>query len=91
MMYPRPSCLPLLMHAMPCAFNLALPSAGNSSAARMAMMAMTTSNSISVNARFLETWVEAIGFMIVVRAGAEQTRCSQGEAPAQVCVFMQVI
>jgi hypothetical protein len=36
---------------MRCAFNFALLKAGNNIAARMAMMAMTTSNSISVNAR----------------------------------------
>jgi hypothetical protein len=33
-----------------CAFAFALASAGSSIAARMAMMAMTTSNSINVNA-----------------------------------------
>src|SRR5690349_19263940 len=42
------SCLPLLRQLMPWAFCLARPSAGSSMAARMAMMAMTTSNSISV-------------------------------------------
>ncbi len=39
----------LFMHIMPCAFAFALPSAGNSKAARIAMIAITTSSSISVN------------------------------------------
>ena len=38
----------LFMHEIPCALVLALPKAGRSSDARMAMMAMTTSNSIKV-------------------------------------------
>jgi hypothetical protein len=40
------------MHVMPCAFTFALFMAGKSNAARIAMMAITTSNSINVNARF---------------------------------------
>jgi len=36
---------------MPCALAFALAKAGNSIPAKMAMMAITTSNSISVNAR----------------------------------------
>ena len=44
----------LVVHALgPGALHLALASAGRSIAARMAMMAMTTSNSIKVKARFL--------------------------------------
>src|SRR5947207_15116044 len=43
------NCLMLLMQPMPCAFAFDLLKAGNNKAARMAMMAMTTSNSISVN------------------------------------------
>src|ERR1035438_5997977 len=38
------------MHWMPWPFSLALISAGRSNAARIAMMAMTTSSSINVNA-----------------------------------------
>src|SRR5271154_1662950 len=45
------SCLRLFMHAIFCAFALADESAGNNIAARIAMMATTTSNSINVNAR----------------------------------------
>ena len=48
-----PSCLQLLRQEICCALALALASAGNSMAAKMAMMAMTTSNSIKVNARAL--------------------------------------
>ena len=39
------------MQEMPCALVLALAKAGKSSPASMAMIAMTTSNSINVNAR----------------------------------------
>src|SRR6185436_21192679 len=49
-----PICLLLLTHAIPFALPLALDSAGSSIAARIAMIAITTSNSISVKpfARF---------------------------------------
>src|SRR5262249_24011349 len=46
----RPICLRLLVHLSAWAFVLALASAGNSIDARMAMIAMTTNNSISVKA-----------------------------------------
>ncbi len=46
-----PSCRMLLRQAMRLAASLARPKLGNSMAARMAMIAMTTSNSTSVNAR----------------------------------------
>jgi hypothetical protein len=39
----------LLRHATACPFRLARDKTGSSSAARMAIMAMTTSNSIKVN------------------------------------------
>src|ERR1039458_1763830 len=45
---PTPICFKLLRHAMRLALSLALASAGNNMAARMAMMARTTSNSINV-------------------------------------------
>ena len=44
----NPNCLRLFMHDMPCALVLALERAGKSMPARMAMMAMTTSSSMSV-------------------------------------------
>ena len=44
-------CLELLMQPRSMALSLARPRAGNSKAARMAMMAMTTSSSIRVNPR----------------------------------------
>ena len=44
----RMSCLSLDLQTAPVAFNLALVKAGNSMAARMAMMAITTSSSIRV-------------------------------------------
>ena len=42
-------CLPLLRHRIPCALALALLNAGSSIAASIAMIAITTSNSIRVN------------------------------------------
>src|SRR6185295_2663176 len=47
---PIMSCRRLLAHWVPVAFCLALPSAGRSIPARMAIMAMTTSNSMRVKA-----------------------------------------
>ena len=44
-----PIDLVLLTHAIPCALALAFVNAGNSIEARMAMIAITTSSSISVN------------------------------------------
>src|SRR6266487_2523092 len=46
-----PTCLRFEMQFVAWAFCLARASAGNSIAAKMAMMAITTSNSIRVNAR----------------------------------------
>src|SRR5882672_11994027 len=43
-----PICRRLLIHWAPLALHLALDKAGNNMAARMAMMAITTSNSIRV-------------------------------------------
>src|SRR6266404_823081 len=48
----RFTCLRLLTHADRLAVSLARLKTGNNSAARMAMMAMTTKSSISVKARF---------------------------------------
>src|SRR5262245_2171015 len=47
----RINCLPLFMQKMPCDLDLDFESAGRSIAARIAMMAMTTSSSISVKPR----------------------------------------
>src|SRR5262245_50131413 len=47
-----PSCLRLLTHWMRVALALAVERAGRSKPARIAMMAITTSNSINVNAVF---------------------------------------
>jgi hypothetical protein len=46
----KPICLLLFMQDAACAFALAFAKAGNSIAAKMAMMAITTNSSISVNA-----------------------------------------
>ena len=44
------NCLMSLMQAICCARNLALDNAGNSIAAKMAIIAITTNNSMSVKA-----------------------------------------
>src|ERR1700728_3076564 len=43
-----PNCFSLLWHLVPCAWDFDLARAGSSIAARMAMIAITTSNSIRV-------------------------------------------
>ena len=45
---PKPSCFRLLRHYISVALLLALARAGNSNAARIAMIAITNSNSMSV-------------------------------------------
>jgi hypothetical protein len=47
---PIPNCLILLRHVDWRAFSLAAEKTGNNKAARMAIMVMTTSNSMSVKA-----------------------------------------
>src|SRR5260370_18211862 len=47
---PKPTCFSLLIQSKRLAFALALASAGRSNPARIAMIAMTTNNSISVKA-----------------------------------------
>ena len=47
---PRPTCFSLLIQSRRLAFALALASAGRSNPARIAMIAMTTNNSMSVKA-----------------------------------------
>src|SRR6516164_4063601 len=56
----RPSCLLLFMQEAATALVLARFNAGNSMAARMAMMAMTTSSSISVNPARRDFILEAV-------------------------------
>src|ERR1035437_6151148 len=56
-----PNCRMLFRHAIFCAFALAEESAGNSNAARMAMMAMTTSSSIKVKPCLLLTSQSDVG------------------------------
>src|SRR5437763_513199 len=50
-MIARPSCLRLLWHEAERAFSRACANTGNRMAARIAMMAITTSSSINVNPR----------------------------------------
>ena len=53
------NCLTLLIDLIRIAFSLAADKAGNNIAARIAMMAITTSNSISVNPRLVSAGLPA--------------------------------
>ena len=64
-----PICRRLFVQVVRAALSLALAKAGNNMAAKMAMMAMTTSNSMSVNAGrqellFLAVELETIGMFM---------------------------
>src|SRR2546422_2817532 len=62
----RPICLRLLVQLMRWARALARASAGNNMAAKMAMMAMTTNNSIRVNAltHLRRFFINFVGFVL---------------------------
>src|SRR3954471_3387431 len=66
MIQARMSCLLLFMHETACARALARLKAGNSMAAKIAMIAMTTSNSIRVKAEERGTEAALIGFGIML-------------------------
>ena len=59
------------MQAVCCAFAFALANAGNSRLAKIAMMAMTTSNSISVNAGRLRSRPPNPHFVLFIKGGVE--------------------
>ena len=59
------SCLLLFMHEMPCALVLALARAGNNMPAKMAIMAITTSNSMRVKAPRLAWWGVCCVFILM--------------------------
>ena len=59
------SCLLLFMHEMPCALVLALARAGNNMPAKMAIMAITTSNSMRVKAPRLAWWGVSCVFILM--------------------------
>src|ERR1035441_9785112 len=77
---PRPIWCRLELQLMVHARCLALLNAGSSSAARMAMMAITTSNSINVNARSME-----VGFRDFIMLSSVGTA---GKAPQFVLVVL---
>src|SRR5882672_504835 len=66
MTQPRVSCLRSFMHDMAWAFCLARPSAGNNKAARMAMIAITTSNSINVKPPGLRPECSSLLLFVIV-------------------------
>jgi hypothetical protein len=67
------TCFVLFMHETASARPLALANAGNNIAARMAMMAMTTSNSINVKAdRVFRQAARAIGGFILLSSPPPQ-------------------
>ncbi len=59
------SCLLLFMHEMPCALVFALARAGNNMPAKMAIMAITTSNSIRVKPPRLGSWDVCCVFILM--------------------------
>src|SRR6185369_3768658 len=69
-----PICRPLFMHDIACARILAFERAGNTIAARMAMMAMTTSNSIKVKAASTGRNRGTVEPCLVVCMGLQQDR-----------------
>src|ERR1035438_7727217 len=77
----RPNCFKLLTQVMFWAWALALASAGKSSAAKIAMMAITTSSSISVNPA--PVWL--LGVHVIVSSLPRKN--SDQEAPAAVVLF----
>src|SRR5262245_31486519 len=76
-------CLVLLMQLMFWALFLARPNAGSNMAARMAMIAMTTSNSIKVKAPF-GRWRRALegGFGDWMRQGFMRLTLSHRDVPS---------
>src|ERR1017187_592499 len=73
------NCFPPFRHKIPCALCLALDSTGNNNAARIAMMAMTTSSSMSVKARRgfmrIKTTLIQICFKVFSPASIHVRRC----------------
>jgi hypothetical protein len=74
---PRPNCFWLFKQLAPNALPLALAKAGNSIPAKMAMMAITTSNSISVNPLEYEHFV----FIFKVLMHVDVTRLGKRDKP----------
>src|SRR6266851_10018936 len=68
----RPICFRLLRHMIVRAFSLAWLSAGSNRAARIEMIAMTTSNSISVKAPCFG-WRRGLGRETLPEAGRQTT------------------
>src|SRR5688572_1356452 len=90
MLIANPHCFWLLVQRVFCAFFLALARAGRSMPARMAIMAMTTSSSMSVKARrspkrekdshFTKSGQQAVGDESLARGGFSSRSLSQGFA-----------
>ena len=73
-MNPRPNCFVLFKQAVARALSFALLNAGSNIAARMAMMAITTNNSIKVNADF-----EVVGFGAVFMVRCKEFKTMSSE------------
>src|ERR1051326_5492180 len=71
----NPTCLRLLVQLIRCARALARANAGSNIAARMAIMAITTSNSINVNAPiFLRRFfIVSAGLQLLLRSNSRRT------------------
>ena len=77
----------LLMHWIPWLCSLALVNAGSSIAANMAMMAMTTSNSINVNPPPRRGMVWLLWVMVFSRGIMMLPACAVSEFPARFWPF----
>src|SRR5690242_5631248 len=71
------NCLISLRQLVCCALRLALDKAGSNIAARMAMMAMTTSNSINVNPDFIRIFLSILYAFMFLRIlhGTSRENC----------------
>jgi len=79
MMSARANCFMLFIQDIPWAFCFALDNAGNSIAAKMAMMAMTTRSSMSVKAGFCDAKaaLRACEFMWIRQTFSHEPRKKQ--------------
>src|SRR5207249_7044560 len=81
---PRPTCLRLLTQAMRLAFALLAANAGRSRAARIAMIAITTNNSISVKAS------SVVSRLIISRSRSWSSESNANDSPHTLCVAYAV-
>src|SRR5437879_5568513 len=72
----------LFMQCTPCAFSLAFPNAGRSNEARIAMIATTTNNSISVKAPLTRQGRKPASFACIVGLPSAYVAVTFGQSPS---------